>query len=164
MTKWTSRKDNTKTRSWVSIVMTFIEMINGDQTEEFWSHVLTKRPTLRRHLSENMTDKENKRKLDQLKANYQEIVPQLNRFTPATNMLKDNMLMLVNDVLSKQEQLSAGSVVGEATYSCMRQHVQNNGMSAQFEEDGQHLFILKSNLKKYWKAMTTNFSTQTLAE
>ena len=88
---------------------------------------LSSRPTLKKVLDQSWQEKENQQKLEQLKGNYQQVIQQYCRNNELSDVQKDNTLMLLNDVLTKSELTSVGSVVGEQTYLNMRKHVKDKG-------------------------------------
>ena len=106
----------------------FTDLVSGGESTELMNRYLSTRPTLKQQLSRNLVNEDNARKLTTLKNNYLVVMPQMNRFNRICDAQRDNMLMLLNGILSKEEMLSCGSTVGPVIYQNMRSHVNANGM------------------------------------
>jgi hypothetical protein len=145
-TKWSTRADNSKTRSWLSTVASLMDLISGGESEQLWVRYISKRPTLKSHLSKNIVDEVNQKRLKTLRNNYKIIMPQLIRQDEYSEILKDNMLMLVSDVLTKEELLSAGCAVGEKSYANSRKYLKDEGKLVIWPKRNDHkLRTLQNN-------------------
>ena len=90
----------------MATVSNFIDLVSGGESEVFWSRFVSTRPMLHRQLTNSFTNEENEKKLEQLKKNYQTLMPQCNLHNGISNTVRDTILMVLNDVLSKAELLS----------------------------------------------------------
>ena len=70
--------------------------------------------------------------------------------------LRDNMLMLVNNVLTKEEMLSVGSVVGEKTYADMRKHVEEHNYQVKWPGADRKIVKLAENLNSLFHTKKIN--------
>ena len=150
-TQWSKRAENSKTRSWLSTLGKFIDLMSGGESNLLWKRFLSSRPTFKDELSKMFTDAENARRLEKLHSNYRIIAPQLNRMDSISDSMKMNILMLMNDVLTKEQMLSAGSVVGEKIYKDMREHMTKNGPVLMWPEN-KKLQRLAQNLASIFES------------
>ena len=83
-------------------------LISGGEESSLLTRFLSTRPTLKQTvLDQSWEEKENKQKLEQLKGNYPRVIKQHCRGNELSDTQKDNILMLLNDVLIKSELTSA---------------------------------------------------------
>ena len=127
-----------------------ITLLSGGEESNLLTRFLSSRPTLKKVLDQSWQEKENQQKLELLKGNYQQVIQQYCRNNELSDVQKDNTLMLLNDVLTKSELTSVGSVVGEQTYLNMRKHVKDKGYEIKWSNVNESkLATLKSNLKSF---------------
>ena len=147
-TKWSTRGDNTKTRAWCNSLQVFAELISGGEVVELFTRFLSSRASLKAVLSKQHQETIDATKLERLRNNYKILIPQTCRSSETSDAIRDDILLLLNDVLTKDELTDVGSTVGEKIYLNMRKHVQTKGMVLHFPEHNKKVYQLLTNLKE----------------